>query len=329
MVALALDGLLVVAVAFLTGLAAIRGASWGPNGAVGAWLVVIPPLVLLGAVLGVLITAGRFDWVPGGRPASSGLLAGFLAALAVGSYYLIDNDAPWSKLAAVTPFVMAAGCFVAVHSGPFPGRGAKTAITAILGTAAVAGWILIASGIVMYYNSQVQQAEMAVQRQRDLQASLAAEFRALGHNAPLWRYLGFMYFDDDAVRTESRAIIASRPDLNERLIEYLDNEILANDAVNYIFDVHESPSATLAPVYARLLQKKLAAFREHLDGRDMPEDRDKFEMSRFLGAAIRIQQAGGDLTLQLTAWRDYLRQLNGMRALEGNIDSILRKQGRQ
>jgi len=64
MFALALDGLLVIAVAFLTGLAAIRGASWRPNGAVGAWLLVVPPFVLLGTVLGVLIISGRFDWVP-------------------------------------------------------------------------------------------------------------------------------------------------------------------------------------------------------------------------------------------------------------------------
>jgi hypothetical protein len=157
---------------------------------------------------------------------------------------------------------------------------------------------------------------------------LVAEFRGLGENAPLWRYLGFMYFEDDTVRTEARAIIARDPDLNEELMEYLDNEILASDAVNYIFDVHAGPPAILAPAYARLLEKKLGRFRELLNPSQRPDARHKFDISRLIGAASRIHQAGGDLTPQLTAWRDYLRTIKEMDATSESIQRTLQQETR-
>ena len=59
-------------------------------------------------VLGVSIARGRFAWLPGGKPAATLLVAGFMTA--VGAVLLAGFERRTVLLQAI-PFVMLAGCF--------------------------------------------------------------------------------------------------------------------------------------------------------------------------------------------------------------------------
>jgi hypothetical protein len=85
--------------------------------------------------------------------------------------------------------------------------------------------------------------ENRIARDRGFQEQLEAEFRAPGKEAPLWKYFGCMYNSNAEIRKECHENIATRPDRDARLIEYLDSEVLATDATRYIGEFHPAPLA--------------------------------------------------------------------------------------
>jgi hypothetical protein len=91
--------------------------------------------------------------------------------------------------------------------------------------------------------------------------------------APLWKYFGYIYKPDETLRRQCRDIMAHRPDLNQRLIEYLGNPILANSARDYIGEVAENPSAELTPAFARYMDTVLQSYREVLRNETTPTER--------------------------------------------------------
>jgi len=320
-----LNGLLVLTALCLIGIRATRGKSWGPEGPVGGWLLLVPPVFLLGIALASMIQLGRFDWILRSHVAAGGLLIGFLIAATAAMLYLFDEPENLvQRLIGTTPFLMLAGCFVALNPGASPGLPAKLLIAVTLGMSSLAGWGLAATGAVKWVMRQDEIAQSKDRQAWDTEQRRIDEFRALSPEAPLWHYFRFLYLVDPGLRAQCREVVARRPDLIQQLIEYLGNPMFADEAVNYIGDVAEHPSAELAPALGKHMSAILEEYRELLKGESRFSDRGRETASSLLAAAARVQKSGGDLRPQTTAWRDYLSKFSNASDLAHLAAEILR-----
>src|SRR5262249_12607033 len=153
-----------------------------------------------------------------------GLLITFLVS---GYCSMSEVETRYEQFAALFGWLLVAGCFVAVNFPP--SATVKTLITATLGLGSVAGWVQIAVWLSEYSSEQAQLEQSRIKHEQDFQDQRVAAFRALGKDAPLWKYFAYMYISDEALRKECHEIVAGRTDRDEKLVEYLGNEILASD----------------------------------------------------------------------------------------------------
>ena len=299
-----------------------RHAHWGPEGPVGGWLLLIPYVVIAAAVTAALIARGAFSWVPGDRLTCTVFWLGLFVAFAVSGWYsMSDPKTKFEQFAAVSGWLLLAGCLVAANAGP--SNTAKAIIIATLGLGGAAGWLQVGAWLVDHAAEQNQLAESRIESERKYQDSRDAEFRALGKDAPLWNYLGYMYISNEELRKECLAIIAARPDRDARLAEYLGNEMLAPGATRYIGEFHPAPGAALAPAFARRSDLFLAGISESETGSNPLSDRSYDDVRDILRAATRIRQGGGDLGAQMDAWRNYLKRFKNTGELVTQIDQAL------
>jgi hypothetical protein len=284
----------------------------------------IPPLFLMGGVLAAMVVLGYFDWVIGGRVVSFVLLLGFLIGARTALWFMsetAEND--WQSLIGAAPWAILAGCFLAVNPGLPSGVLPKTFIALTLGTTALAGFVVAGNGLLQYADSQNQLELSKIENEDRYQREHAEEFQALGPDAPLWNYFSYMYISDEDLRRQCRAIMARRPDLNERLIEYLGNPVLSTSVRNYIADVAENPSPELSPAFARYSQTVLQSYREMLQNQTSLSDRSRQDATVLLTAAARLHKNGGNLQPQIAAWRDFLRAFKDSEDLVRKADEIL------
>ena len=319
--------LLLNAAVVLVGLAlallwSVRHAHWGPEGPVGGWLLLVPYLFMAAAVTAALIALGTFSWVPGGRLTCFALWVGLLVTFAVTGYYsMSESESKYEQFAALSGWLLLAGCFVAVNAAP--SIAARTAIVVTLGLGGVAGWLQVAVWLTEYSQEKAQLAESRIAHEQAFQDSLEAEFRALGKEAPLWKYFGFMYISNEELRKECHEIIAKRADRDTQLIEYLGSEILASDATRYIGEFHPAPGPALAPAFAQRSDLALSQISEVEAGSDQISERSYADIRDIIRAATRIQKGGGDLTPQMEAWRSYLKRFKNTAELVAEIDQTL------
>jgi hypothetical protein len=300
----------------------VRHAHWGPEGPVGGWLLLVPYLFMAAAVTAVLIALGTFSWVPGGRVTCFFIWIGLLIAFAVsGDYSMSIPETKYEQFAALVGWLLLAGCFVAINAAP--SIAARTAIVATLGLGGVAGWLQVIVWLSEYSVGQAQLEESKIAHEQEFQKQQEAEFRALGKEAPLWKYFGFMYISNEAVRKECHEILATRPDRDAQLIEYLGNEILASDATRYIGEFHPAPGPVLAPAFARRSDLILSRIPEVNTGSDQISERSYADIRDIIRAAARIHKGGGDLTPQMQRWRTYLKGFKNTADLVAEIDQTL------
>jgi len=300
----------------------VRHAHWGPEGPVGGWLLLVPYLFMAAAVTAALIALGTFSWVPGGRLTCFAIWVGLLVAFAVSGYYSMSrSESTYEQFAAFSGWLLIAGCFVAVNAAP--SIAARTAIVATLGLGGVAGWVQVAIWLSEYSAEKAQLAESRIAHEREFQDSQEAEFRALGKEAPLWRYLGYMYISNEQLRKECHEIIAGRSDRDAQLVEYLGSEILASDAIRYIGEFHPAPGPALAPAFARRSDLVLSQVSEIDAGSDQISERSYADIRDIIRAATRIQKGGGDLRPQMEAWRSYLKRFKNTPELVAELDQTL------
>src|SRR5207244_2460639 len=152
-------------------------------------------------------------------------------------------------------------CFLAVNASQF-----RAIVAATLGVGCLVGWMHVVLWAGMWVRSENQQVEQTIARDREFQDQRDEEFRALGKDAPLWNYFSYLYIENEVLRKECREIVASRPDRDERLIEYLSNEILMSPATGYIANLHPSPGSALAGGYASYLERSLSDFSDYNPG---------------------------------------------------------------
>jgi hypothetical protein len=300
----------------------VRHAHWGPEGPVGGWLLLVPYLFMAAAVTAALIALGTFLWVPGGRLTCFAIWVGLLVAFAVSGYYSMSgSESKYEQFAALSGWLLLAGCFVAVNAAP--SIAARTAIAATLGLGGVAGWLQVAVWLSEYSAEKAQLAESRIAHEQEFQDSQEAEFRALGTEAPLWGYLGYMYISNEELRKECHEIIARRADRDAQLVEYLGSETLASDATRYIGEFHPAPGPALAPAFARRSDLVLSRISEIDAGSDQISERSYADIRDIIRAATRIQKGGGNLTPQMEAWRSYLKRFKNTAELVAEIDQIL------
>lgn len=323
-----LDTALAAALGFLGLMAYLRNAPSGPEGPVGAWLLLVPPLFLLGGVMVKLASAGTFDWMPGSRLTGWALAAGVCVAAMVTMWFLLaPSGEGLVQMAALVPWLMVLGGFAAVHGGLTPPPAARAAVAVLLGTGGLAGWALMFWGIGLYIKGENQKSQAKLDRDREWEQSRVEEFRALGDNAELWKYFGYLYMEDETERQRCRALVAARHDLNEKLLQYLSIATLETSAVHYLAELYEHPPASMAPEFGRYLERSLASWRLVLDDSSNPSERRR-ELEPLFRAAERLEAAGGDLTAPLAAWRDYLRSRQGLGDLAEQIDETLKAHAR-
>jgi len=305
-------------------LLSIRHAYWGPEGPVGGLLLLVPYLFLAAAVTVTLIVFGNFAWVPGGRGTCSFIGFGLLILFGVSGYYSMSEvDTKYEQLAALSGWVLLAGCFVAVNA--IPSKIVKTTIALTLGLGGVAGWLQMFFWLSECSSQQAQYEESRIKHEEEVQQGREAEFRALGKEAPFWNYFGFMYISNDELRKECHEIMAARADRDESLIKYLGDEILANDATRYIAEFHPAPGPALAPAFAQYSDLLVGRMSEVNSGSDQVSERSYSDIKDIIGAATRIQKGGGDLTPQLTRWRRYLTGFKNTAELVSQIDQVMPK----
>jgi len=322
MTAFVLNAALALAGLNLALLFSVRHAHWGPEGPVGGGLLLVPYVGIGAAVLAILIARRTLVWVPGGRSTAVALSIGLVIALAVSGYYAMT--APGTRFehaAGLSGWWLLIGCFVAVNAKP--SVAARAVIVATLGVGGVAGWIQAGAWLNDYFQAKEQASESGIAHDREFQEQLGAEFRALGKDAPLWKYFGYMYNSDPAISKECLDLIAARPDRDARLNEYLEIDALASDATRYIGEFHPAPGPALAKAFARMSDLALSQISEVEAGANRLSDRSYADVRDIIRAAIRIRKGGGDLTPQLEAWRRYLARFRNTADLAAPIEQAL------
>jgi len=317
-----LNAALVLAGLNLALLFSVRHAHWGPEGPVGGGLLLVPYVGIAAAVLAILIARRTLAWVPGGRSTTVALSIGLVIALAVSGYYaMVDPVTRFEQFAALSGWWLLIGCFVAVNATP--SVAARAVIVATLGVGGVAGWIQAGAWLSDHFEAKEQASQSGIAHDREFQEQLGAEFRALGKDAPLWKYFGYMYNSDPAISKECLELIAARPDRDERLNEYLESEILASDATRYIGEFHPAPGPALAAAFARRSDLALSQISDLDPGANRLGERSYGDVRDIVRAAIRIQNGGANLTPQLEAWRRYLARFKNTADLAAPIEQAL------
>ena len=300
----------------------VRHAHWGPEGPVGALLLLVPYVGFTSAVLAILVARGTLGWLPGGRPMSVALLIGLVITFAVSWYYAMSDAAPtFEQVAALSGWLLLAGCFVAVNAAS--SIAVKAVIIATLGVGGVAGWLQAAAWLGDYFEEKEQAVQGGIAHDREFQEQLEAEFRALGKEAQLWKYFGCMYNSNQEISKECLEIIAARANRDARLIEYLDSEILASEATRYISEFHPAPGPALASAFGRRSDLVLSQISDLDAGSKQLDERSYADVRDLIRAAIRIQNSGGDLTPQLEAWRRFLARFRNTADLAAPIEQTL------
>lgn len=303
-------------------LSLVRHASWGPEGPVGGWLLLLPYLAIVAVGTAIILAQKTFSWVPGGRWTCFVIWIGLLVTFTVSGYYsMSETETKYEQFAALSGWLLVAGCFVAVNAAP--SSLSKTALIATLGLGGVAGWLQIGVWLTGYAREQAQLEESKIVHEQEFQDQQAVGFRALGKEAPLWKYFGYMYISNEGLRQECHQIIAERGDRDERLVEYLDNEILASDATRYIGEFHPTPGPALAPAFARRSDLVLSQMGEADSDSNQISERSYADIQDIIRAAVRIQKGGGDLTPQMEGWRNYLKRFKNSGDLVAMIDQAL------
>jgi len=251
---------------------------------------------------------------------------GLLILFGVSGYYsMAESETKYEQLAALSGWLLLAGCFVAVNASP--STTAKTTIALTLGLGGVAGWLQMFFWLSECSSQQAQYEESRIKHEQEVQQSREAEFRALGKEAPFWNYFGFMYISNEELRKECHEIMAARADRDVSLIDYLGDEILASDATRYIAEFHPAPGPALARAFALHSDLVVGQISEVNSGSDQISERSYSDIKDIIGAATRIQKGGGDLTPQLKRWRIYLGGFKNTAELVSEIDKAVPAQG--
>lgn len=293
---------------------------WGPEGPVGAWVLFVFPCLFVAVLLIALASKGLLTFLPGGRVVHYAAAAGIIVALLASFFGSLDRqNVTITFLLEAVPYLVLAGCAAALHHS---GVG-RPAAAAILGLAALAGWGVTATGLLLSVKGSIErsaeQAQQVEARELRYEQEELAEYAKLGADPPLSQLLGFTRARNSGLRSEVCGRVSGRATLDDDLISLLDAD--NQNAIDYIAFVYEKPPARLAPAWGRMLELKLREW----DSLQYDEYAGKWEpnLSAYFEGAMKIQRAGGDLRLQLRVWHAHLQKSKGLENLAAFVGTLL------
>ncbi len=298
------------------------GQHWGPEGPVGAWLIPVPFLFLLLAILIAAILTGRFDWIPGGKAVAFLMLIGYMAAVGTAIFHAFERpESAMDHAIAAVPFVAVAGVFFVFNRFDAP-MAARAVNAVILGLASVGGWGLMGYALVSHTRAEMEAAERqyAIDRVEN-EARMAkelADFNALPADTPLRELFQYEFTLNQPVQKRARERIAAFPNLDDEISRILTNDELGvyelQWTIGYIAQIHPAPPARLAPAYAHAMDQAYK-YWETTMRYDEHAGKSEPEIRAYLEGAEKIQRAGGDLRPQLKAWAELLGSARGLGSL--------------
>ncbi len=311
--------LLVVALlGTIGGTLAMRGP-WGPEGPVGAWLVLVFPGLIVAGVLLVFASRGMLDFLPGGRPGQFAGVVGMLVLFGTALFASLDaHNRIWPQLMAAVPYLILAGCF-AIALGKWKWLAAST-----LGAAALAGWVLILIGITMSVRQSAAESAARVaeeaQREQGYEAEEVTEYRSLPADVPLGRVLRFTWSRNAAVKEEARRRVAEWPGRTEELVRLVDAS--SEMAIDYLALPDSQVTAELGPAWGRMMERRC----ESMQFMQYEEDasRRSSDLRRLFDGAEKIQRAGGDLKAPLRCWVELLKKSKHSGGMTAQVERLLR-----
>jgi hypothetical protein len=297
----------------------------GPEGPVGAWLLLLFPCLLITILVMTFAGKGLMSFVPGGRFVQSLTAVGIVITLGTAYFASLDkHNSILPVLLNSVPYLLLIGCAALIHRQNFQDPRLATWTAAILlGSAAVGGWGLMGVGaLVSLREKAAQMSQQSAQRQADeqvYQADEVNEYGALPADAPLGAVLPFAWGRSATVRAEALERISHWPELDDALIQLLDNK--DSWAISYVALIYDKPPAKLAPAWGRMLEYQLSAWNvlqyEEYAAKREPELRPMFDGAR------KISAAGGDLKPQLRPWYELLRKSKGLDGLASSVKTML------
>jgi hypothetical protein len=198
----------------------------------------------------------------------------------------------------------------------------------LLGGAAVVGWGLAGTGIILYVQSDLERSALQAQKEREQEDQNkqweAAEYAKLDDSSSLYAFLDFIWSRNVEVRQQSQEKVNRFPELDENLIKLFDLD--SKGAISYIAKLYENPPATLAPAWGRMLERQLKKWSslQYDEHAGIWENNLK---PYFLGAQ-KIQLAGGSLHTELLSWYTYLQKCKGLGNLAAFVKNLLETQAK-
>ncbi len=122
---------------------------WGPEGPVGAWLLLVIPCLLVAILVFALVAKGSLNFIPGGGLVRFIIAVGILITFSTVLFGIIDgHNSVIQGLLIVVPYLILAGCAAIIHQSGFPNPRLVQLVAAILlGGAALTGWGLAGKGV--------------------------------------------------------------------------------------------------------------------------------------------------------------------------------------
>lgn len=298
----------------------------GPEGPVGAWVVFVPGLALALLFFVAAGISGAFAWLAPNPLAWIVMAIGLLVCLGVASFTLLDRGpVRWLGMAAIV--LVGVACFLAVHPPqPAAADGPRRLVTQILiGAPSLFGLAMLARAA---FDRALANRRQLAREERDFQEAKrqrdawdTEQFAALPVDAPFFAVSQYLWSPNDAVRTQARARLAQRPNLEAQMIEGLAIEGCDEAVASYIAYVVEHPSPSLAPAFAAALDRQLASWKSSRLVGPNPAQWEP-NLSKWFEAAARLQVAGANLRPSLAAWRLTLEKIDGMKGLVRRIEEI-------
>jgi hypothetical protein len=306
------------------GIALLKQAS-GPEGPIGACIVFVIPCILITIMFLIFAAKGMMHFIPGGRPVQFIAAVGIIIVFGISLFGSVDHgDSIPQKLLLVLSFLLLAGSIFVIHQINMQNKNLANWIGIILfGGGALIGWGLTCKALFFYMqkslNESIMQAEEEDEWEGEFIQKQADEYAALETDSPLFKLLGFTVSANKQVQQDARNRVKSYPKLDEQLIELLD--VNNEEAIKYIANAYETPPATLAPAWGKLLERKLKTW----DSLQYDEHAGKWELNLrdYFDGAKKIQDSGGNMKPQLQLWHDHLKKCKGLGNLTDFVKTLL------
>ncbi len=298
---------------------------WGPEGPIGAWLLLVIPCLFAAILVFVMAGKGLLNFFPGGRMIQFVIAMGMLIVFSMVLFGRLGrHDSMSLGGLMVAPYLILAGCAAIIHcSNLTDSRVGYWVATIVFGGTALTGWGLSGWGVFLYLQADMQQSAQKALEEREQEDQNkqweAAEYAKLDDSSSLYAFLDFMWSRNEEVRRQAQEKVNRFPGLDDELVRLLDLD--SKGAVSYIAKLYENPPAKLAPAWGRMLERQLKKW----SSLQYDEHAGTWEnnLKPYFVGAQKIQLAGGSLHTELQSWYTYLQKCKGLGNLAAFVKNLL------